>query len=111
MFEPKYFANPNTCNLILFAPFGKVVFRNHICTCRTEEAYKFLKSYKECFEIDKDRYLADETQLTNTELFRKNIHKYKVEDKVEEPKKEVKVEVATEEPTEEPKRGRKPKQA
>lgn len=112
MFEQKYFVNPSVRNQIVLTDFGRVVFRNHIAFATNQTEYDFLKKYPECFEIDKEKYLADEEQLTNYEIFKKTIENYRIK---EEPKVEKKVEVKVEaEAKEEPvakKGGRKPKQA
>lgn len=89
MFETKYFVNLNTKNQLVLTDFGKVVFERHIAIATNQQEYDFLKSYKECFEIDKQKYLANEEQLTNEEIFRNTIESYRVEDK---PKAEQKAE-------------------
>lgn len=113
MFDPKYFASPNFGNLFVLTPFGKIVFRNHIGVARTQEQYDFLKKYKNCFEIDKERYLADETQLTNPGIFKKMIFQYRVDEDTTRPQKQVKEKVEAETEEEQPvvkKGGRKAKQ-
>lgn len=111
MFDQKYFVNPSVRNQIVLTDFGRVVFRNHIAFATNQQEYDFLKGYKECFEIDKEKYLADEEQLTNYEIFKKTIENYRIK---EEPKVEKKVVEEKAEAKEEPvakKGGRKPKQA
>ena len=110
MFDQKYFVNPSVRNQIVLTDFGKVVFRNHIAFATNQTEYDFLKNYPECFEVDKQRYLADEEQLTNYDIFKKTIENYRIK---ETPKVEKKIEAEVETEVEDfaTKRiGRKPKQ-
>jgi hypothetical protein len=88
----KYFANKNTCNGIIFAPHGVIRFSGNIAKVDNEKDYEFLKTKKEFFELDPDKFEKDEFKLSNKTLFFREIENYRLTEKKEAPKAEPKAE-------------------
>ena len=96
--KTKYFANKTTCNGIIFAPHGIIRFSGNIVKTDNEQDYEFLKTKKDFFELDPEKFEKDEFKLSNKTLFFREIDNYRISEKKEAPKAEVKEEPKAEKP-------------